>query len=206
MGMAATESQFHVLAVDDSLLDRKLIERLLKTSSYQGNFLFFFVWRERNFFLENSILAQWVFFFCFLITGSRIFLVFCFCSWQLLQLILVVRLLSFWVFTRMTKSIQILLLFSQILIRYCGFLGFLLLFLPTFFPFLSTFCIIFLSAFLKNLLFFCCCFAGSGSESYYYRLLYARHDRLRSAKENQGMVFFFYFFIFRFLFVSRLKI
>ncbi|KAF8403620.1 hypothetical protein HHK36_011724 [Tetracentron sinense] len=34
MGMA-TEAQFHVLAVDDSLIDRKLIERLLKTSSYQ---------------------------------------------------------------------------------------------------------------------------------------------------------------------------
>lgn len=34
MGMA-TETQFHVLAVDDSLLNRKLIERLLKTSSYQ---------------------------------------------------------------------------------------------------------------------------------------------------------------------------
>lgn len=34
MGMAA-EPQFHVLAVDDSSLDRKLIERLLKTSSYQ---------------------------------------------------------------------------------------------------------------------------------------------------------------------------
>ncbi|PRQ49747.1 putative response regulator and transcription factor RR-A-type family [Rosa chinensis] len=34
MGMAA-DSQFHVLAVDDSLIDRKLIERLLKTSSYQ---------------------------------------------------------------------------------------------------------------------------------------------------------------------------
>ncbi|EOY19861.1 hypothetical protein QUC31_005928 [Theobroma cacao] len=33
MGMA-TEAQFHVLAVDDSLIDRKLIERLLKTSSY----------------------------------------------------------------------------------------------------------------------------------------------------------------------------
>ncbi|KAK8631233.1 hypothetical protein V6N13_079990 [Hibiscus sabdariffa] len=32
MGMPA---QFHVLAVDDSLIDRKLIERLLKTSSYQ---------------------------------------------------------------------------------------------------------------------------------------------------------------------------
>ncbi|XP_047324226.1 two-component response regulator ORR9-like [Impatiens glandulifera] len=34
MGMAV-QSQFHVLAVDDSLIDRKLIERLLKTSSYQ---------------------------------------------------------------------------------------------------------------------------------------------------------------------------
>ncbi|XP_002513063.2 two-component response regulator ARR9 [Ricinus communis] len=33
MGMAA-DSQFHVLAVDDSLIDRKLIERLLKTSSF----------------------------------------------------------------------------------------------------------------------------------------------------------------------------
>ncbi|KAL0555059.1 hypothetical protein IC582_008991 [Cucumis melo] len=31
----AADSQFHVLAVDDSLIDRKLIERLLKTSSYQ---------------------------------------------------------------------------------------------------------------------------------------------------------------------------
>ncbi|KAJ9695406.1 hypothetical protein PVL29_010733 [Vitis rotundifolia] len=31
----ATESQFHVLAVDDSLIDRKLIEKLLKNSSYQ---------------------------------------------------------------------------------------------------------------------------------------------------------------------------
>ncbi|CAD5181402.1 unnamed protein product [Musa acuminata subsp. malaccensis] len=30
------EAQFHVLAVDDSLMDRKLIERLLKTSSFQG--------------------------------------------------------------------------------------------------------------------------------------------------------------------------
>ncbi|KAM3288667.1 two-component response regulator ORR9 [Capsicum chacoense] len=35
MGMAATESQFHVLAVDDSVIDRKLIERLLKTSACQ---------------------------------------------------------------------------------------------------------------------------------------------------------------------------
>ncbi|XP_010525480.1 PREDICTED: two-component response regulator ARR9-like isoform X2 [Tarenaya hassleriana] len=34
MGVAA-ESQFHVLAVDDSLFDRKLIERLLQKSSFQ---------------------------------------------------------------------------------------------------------------------------------------------------------------------------
>ena len=32
----AVEPQFHVLAVDDSLVDRKLIEKLLKTSSFQG--------------------------------------------------------------------------------------------------------------------------------------------------------------------------
>ncbi|GMH08653.1 hypothetical protein Nepgr_010493 [Nepenthes gracilis] len=35
MGMAAESHEFHVLAVDDSHIDRKLIERLLKTSSYQ---------------------------------------------------------------------------------------------------------------------------------------------------------------------------
>ncbi|KAK2407393.1 two-component response regulator ARR9 [Trifolium repens] len=34
MGMA-NENQFHVLAVDDSIIDRMLIERLLKTSSFQ---------------------------------------------------------------------------------------------------------------------------------------------------------------------------
>ncbi|MFS7904146.1 putative response regulator and transcription factor RR-A-type family [Helianthus anomalus] len=34
MGVAA-DTQFHVLAVDDSIIDRKLIERLLKNSSYQ---------------------------------------------------------------------------------------------------------------------------------------------------------------------------
>ncbi|CAL1394449.1 unnamed protein product [Linum trigynum] len=41
MGMAVVEArhlahdhQFHVLAIDDSIIDRKLIERLLKTSSY----------------------------------------------------------------------------------------------------------------------------------------------------------------------------
>ncbi|KAK6120842.1 hypothetical protein DH2020_045416 [Rehmannia glutinosa] len=36
MGMAAADSQFHVLAVDDSLIDRKLVERLLKNSSFQA--------------------------------------------------------------------------------------------------------------------------------------------------------------------------
>ncbi|KAL3829799.1 hypothetical protein ACJIZ3_018601 [Penstemon smallii] len=34
-GGVTTEMKFHVLAVDDSIIDRKLIERLLKTSSYQ---------------------------------------------------------------------------------------------------------------------------------------------------------------------------
>ncbi|XP_050231334.1 two-component response regulator ARR9-like [Mercurialis annua] len=34
MVMATADAQFHVLAVDDSIIDRKLIERLLKTSSY----------------------------------------------------------------------------------------------------------------------------------------------------------------------------
>lgn len=28
---------FHVLAVDDSVIDRKLLEKLLKVSSYQGD-------------------------------------------------------------------------------------------------------------------------------------------------------------------------
>ncbi|CAL5196352.1 unnamed protein product [Lathyrus oleraceus] len=31
----ASETQFHVLAVDDSIVDRMLIEKLLKTSSFQ---------------------------------------------------------------------------------------------------------------------------------------------------------------------------
>jgi two-component response regulator (ARR-A family) len=35
MAVAIAEAPFHVLAVDDSLPDRKLIERLLKTSSFQ---------------------------------------------------------------------------------------------------------------------------------------------------------------------------
>jgi len=35
----AAENQFHVLAVDDSIIDRMLIERLLKTSSFNGTFL-----------------------------------------------------------------------------------------------------------------------------------------------------------------------
>lgn len=39
MVMASSETKFHVLAVDDTLIDRKLIEKLLKTSSYQGSFL-----------------------------------------------------------------------------------------------------------------------------------------------------------------------
>lgn len=35
MGSGPADAKFHVLAVDDSLIDRKLIERLLKSSSFQ---------------------------------------------------------------------------------------------------------------------------------------------------------------------------
>ena len=31
------QHHFHVLAVDDSVIDRKLLEKLLKVSSYQGD-------------------------------------------------------------------------------------------------------------------------------------------------------------------------
>lgn len=36
------EQHFHVLAVDDSLLDRKLLERLLRGSSYQGIYIYIY--------------------------------------------------------------------------------------------------------------------------------------------------------------------
>lgn len=42
MTVVDAESRFHVLAVDDSLIDRKLIEMLLRNSSYQGVYLFAF--------------------------------------------------------------------------------------------------------------------------------------------------------------------
>lgn len=31
------ENELHVLAVDDSLIDRRLVEKLLKNSSFKGN-------------------------------------------------------------------------------------------------------------------------------------------------------------------------
>lgn len=67
MGMAAADDQFHVLAVDDSLIDRKLIERLLKTSSFQvttvdsgSKALEFLGWHgdERNNSNETSVSPQ----------------------------------------------------------------------------------------------------------------------------------------------------
>ncbi|KAL1555381.1 two-component response regulator ORR9-like isoform X1 [Salvia divinorum] len=55
MVLAAVESQFHVLAVDDSLIDRKLIEMLLKKTSYQvttvdsgSKALEFLGWNEKS--------------------------------------------------------------------------------------------------------------------------------------------------------------
>ncbi|XP_047938979.1 two-component response regulator ORR9-like isoform X1 [Salvia hispanica] len=55
MGLATVEAQFHVLAVDDSLIDRKLIEMLLKKTSYQvttvdsgSKALEFLGWNDEN--------------------------------------------------------------------------------------------------------------------------------------------------------------
>lgn len=82
----AVKSQFHVLAVDDSVIDRKLIEKLLKTSSYQGNsislicyrvilLVFFFSFAFRFIFSSIEILYLWV-----LNLMGILFLV-CFCSY-----------------------------------------------------------------------------------------------------------------------------
>lgn len=49
-----SHSQFHVLAVDDSIIDRKLIERLLKTSSYQGTKFIFLVKKRKDFYDMSS--------------------------------------------------------------------------------------------------------------------------------------------------------
>lgn len=91
MGNMATQSQFHVLAVDDSLIDRKLIERLLKTSSYQGISLLVFVfvsqYKKRTRVDVCGVCLQW------------------------LQWILEARLWSFWdwmVRMKMKKGIRVL--------------------------------------------------------------------------------------------------
>ena len=55
-----SRSQFHVLAVDDSLIDRKLIERLLKTSSYQGTDFTFFGYRGMIFMTWDMVFLVWV--------------------------------------------------------------------------------------------------------------------------------------------------
>lgn len=81
--MGVISSPLHVLAVDDSNLDRKLIERLLKTFSYHGikwNLFFFWLW-------------------------FRFVIYFCFCFLQLLLWILEVRLWSSWV-CKMSKSFR----------------------------------------------------------------------------------------------------
>ena len=56
-----SHSQFHVLAVDDSMIDRKLIERLLKTSSYQGT-KFTFLVKKGLIFMTRAVT---VLFLCF---------------------------------------------------------------------------------------------------------------------------------------------
>uniref|UniRef100_A0A2P2J8M1 Two-component response regulator n=1 Tax=Rhizophora mucronata TaxID=61149 RepID=A0A2P2J8M1_RHIMU len=116
MAIAAAESQFHVLAVDDNLIDRTFIARLLKTSSYQGSNLqtITFLGVKR---LNQVMKASW---------GGFIFHVFRLCSncnvpfyvpWQLQQLILAARLLNFWVSMRMTRASQTRRLFFHTTIR-----------------------------------------------------------------------------------------
>lgn len=70
MGMAA-DAQFHVLAVDDSLIDRMLIERLLKTSSFHGNFVIIFLCVVL--FFENFRWGEILFILvCFVITVTAV--------------------------------------------------------------------------------------------------------------------------------------
>lgn len=52
--------QYHVLAVDDSIIDRKLIERLLKTSSFQGNFIFYIEISEVLLFFVTNFVHFWL--------------------------------------------------------------------------------------------------------------------------------------------------
>lgn len=42
-GSSSDSEELHVLAVDDSLVDRKVIERLLKISSCKGEVFFLFL-------------------------------------------------------------------------------------------------------------------------------------------------------------------
>ena len=84
----------------------------------------------------------------------------------------------------MTIETQTYLVFPQIIIRYT--FDFIIIFLLL--PFslsvrdsnliVTIFSHHFFSEFSEKDLLVVCGFAGSGSESYYYRLLYARHDRL----------------------------
>lgn len=86
MNGLAAETQFHVLAVDDSIIDRKLIERLLKTSSYQG----------------RLNLQIYYFSFSFFIICAD----FCICHMQLLQWNLELRLLNSWDCLTMKKMMK----------------------------------------------------------------------------------------------------
>ena len=67
MGLATVEAQFHVLAVDDSLIDRKLIEMLLKKTSYQGTEFFSMGWFC---FLKKDCFFILHYFGCLFVCGS----------------------------------------------------------------------------------------------------------------------------------------
>ena len=122
MGIAA-EAQFHVLAVDDSLTDRMLIERLLKTSSFHGNYFLFFLWFVVHlvfmlYFWRGDLLLP------NLISNSLCYVL----KLQLLQWTQEVRLWNFLDWLKVSRGMKNLLLLLQKLIRFSS----LCLFFQTF--------------------------------------------------------------------------
>lgn len=184
----ATESQFHVLAVDDSLIDRKLIERLLRNSSYQGIYLFIFLFNFGLWSINCSsspgnkccvhiLMYPLVKKVSFWIINVEKFLFF----WQLLQLILVTKLWNFWVCLKMTTAAaqEVRLQFLQTPIsnrRLVPIFSFLVK---------RKSCFLFYS-WPEHCIW--TVWAGSGSKSHNYRLLYAWYHWLRSAQKSQGIV------------------
>lgn len=178
MGMVS-DSKFHVLAVDDSVIDRKLIEKLLKTSSYQG---IYSGWIESKSFWEFWIL-RFLFFLC-------IFLFFF--SMAVTTVDSGSKALEFLGYDPGNSSIPSVSSnhhhHHQVCFVFCYLIWFFLMFFPiggfwNFFQFLVGYFFAYLFSS------FCCGFSsGSGCESCNYRLLYAWNDWLWFVEEDQGML------------------